>query len=339
MPDPSPSVMLWAMYALTTGTLSVGLDSAGYEVLSGIILVLACAGWLGAVAQALLLPPRPVPVSASAPAPASAPASVSAWRRETAAALAWVAATALVGTGFSAAGLQRPAAALLALATPLWAVLLVAAGRERRGTVFLRCVATQGLAVLGATLAAAESAAWLAHAALTLFWLGLVLYCLALFRFQPRQVAEGAGDHWLPGGALAVSALAGARLLSADSDRLYLWNDDDHAVLGRVTVTLLVLTAVACVALFTAELFWPRRRYDVRRWATVFSAVGTAAAALAVAAALDAPWLDALGEALLWITVAGWLGCTAWTITSARAGGRTGRVRSGARRFRSRARR
>ncbi|MEU2272886.1 hypothetical protein ABZ568_41880 [Streptomyces olindensis] len=314
MSDPSPSVTLWAMYALTTGTLSVGLDSAGYEVLSRIALVLACAGGLGAVAHALLLPPRPD------------------WRRDTATALTWVAATAVAGTGFAAAGLQRPAAALLALAAPLWAVLLVAAGRERRGTVFLRCVATQGLAALGATLAAAESAAWLAHAALTLFWLGLVLYCLALFRFQPRQVAEGPGDHWLLGGALAVSALAGARLISADSDRLYLWNDDDHAVLTRVTVTLLVLTAVCCVALFTAELFWPRRQYDVRRWATVFSAVGAAAAALAVAAALDAPWLDVLGEALLWIAVAAWLGCTAWTITSVRTGVRTGRVRSRARR-------
>ncbi|MEU0200499.1 MULTISPECIES: hypothetical protein [unclassified Streptomyces] len=314
MSDPSPSVTLWATYALTTGTLSVGLDAAGYEVLSRIALALACAGWLGAVAHALLRLPRP------------------AWRRASAAALTWVAATAVAGTGFSAAGLQRPAAALLALAAPLWAVLLVAAARERHGTVFLRCVATQSLAVLGATLAAAESVAWLAHAALTLFWLGLVLYCLALFRFEPRQVAEGPGDHWLLGGALAVSALAGARLLSVGSGRLYLWNDEDHAVLGRVTVTLLVLTAVCCVALFTAEFFWPRRRYDGRRWATVFGAVGTATAALAVAAAFDAPWLDVLGEALLWIAVAAWLGCTAWTVIWARAGARTGRVRSRARR-------
>ncbi|MFJ8592956.1 hypothetical protein [Streptomyces sp. NPDC093598] len=314
MSGPSPLVTLGAMYALTTGTLSVGLDSAGYGVLSRIVLVPACAAWAGSVAYAVLRLPR------------------SRWREQTPAALTFTAATALIGTGFSAAGWQRSAAALLALATLLWAVLLVVANPERRGTVFLRCAATQGLAVLGATLAAAESAAWLAHAAMVLFWPGLVLYCFALLRFQPRQVTEGRGDHWLAAGALALSALAGARLITADSDRLYLWNDDDHAVLSRVTVALLVLTLVCCVGLLTAELAWPRHGYDVTRWATVFTAVVTAVAALAVAAAFDAPWLDALGEVLLWMTVAAWLGCTAWAVASARAGARRSRVRSRARR-------
>ncbi|MEV3968983.1 hypothetical protein AB0K68_12670 [Streptomyces sp. NPDC050698] len=312
MPGLPLSAALCAMYALTTGALAVGLDSAGYETLSRVALVPACAAWAGAVAYAVLRPSRPR------------------WPQQTPAALTFTAATALIGTGFCAAGWQRSAAALLALAALLWAALLVAANPERRGTVFLRCAATQGLAVLGATLAAAESAAWLAHAAMVLFWPGLVLYCFALLRFPPREVTEGRGDHWLAAGALALSALAGARLISADSARLYLWNDDDHAVLGRVTAGLLVLTLVCCVGLLTAELAWPRHGYDVARWATVFTAVGTAVAALAVAAALDAPWLDALGEVLLWMTVAAWLGCTAWALTSARA--RPSRVRSRARR-------
>ncbi len=55
------------------------------------------------------------------------------------------------------------------------------------GSVFLCCVATQGLAVLGATPAAAESTAWLAHTALVLFFAGLALYGFALGRFEPRQ--------------------------------------------------------------------------------------------------------------------------------------------------------
>jgi hypothetical protein len=314
MSGPSPSVTLWATYALTTGALSGGLDSAGYEVLSRIALVPACAAWLVAVAHAVWRLPRAV------------------WRAQTPAALTFTAATALIGAGLSAAGLQRSAAALLALAALLWTLLLAAGGPARDGTVFLRCVATEALAVLGATLAAAESAAWLAHAALVLFWLGLVLYCLALFRFAPREITEGRGEQWLAGGALAVSALAGARLLGADSSRLYLWNDDDHAVLTRVTVALLVLTLVCWVALLTAALMWPRHGYDVRRWAGVFGAAVTAAAALAVAAALDVPWLDAVGEALLWIAVALWLACTARAAAAARAGTRPAAVRSRARR-------
>ncbi|MFE7898919.1 hypothetical protein ACFU3E_15640 [Streptomyces sp. NPDC057424] len=313
MSGPSPFATWWATYALATGVLPVGLDSAGFEVLSRITLTLACAAWLVAAAGL-------------------AQRAHGGRRAETPAALTTVAATAVLGTGFSVTGRQPLAEALLALATLLWVVLLTAETEGRRGTVFLRCVATQGLAMLGATLAAAEAAAWLAHAALVLFWLGLALYGFALFRFQPRQVEEGRGDHWLAAGALAFSALAAAKLLSADSARLYLWNEDNVSALRTTTVTLLVLALIACVALLLAELFWPRHHYDVRRWATVFAAAVTATAALAVAAALDVPWLDVAGEVLLWIAVAAWLGCTAWALASARAGARRSRVRSRARR-------
>lgn len=309
MSGPSPFATWWSTYALATGIVSVGLDSAGYAVLARITLALACAGWLGAAAGL-------------------AQRAHGEWRTETPAELTMVAATAVLGTGFLATGQQTLAAALLALAMVLWAVLLTTEAQGRRGTVFLRCVATEGLAVLGATLAAADAAAWLAHAALVLFWLGLTLYGFALFRFQPRQVEEGRGDQWLAAGALALSALAGARLLAADSPRLYLWNEENADVLRTTTVTLLVLALVACVALLLAELFWPRHRYDVRRWATVFAAVVTAEAALAVAAALGVPWLDVAGEVLLWIAVAAWLGCTVWALASARRS----RIRSRARR-------
>ncbi|MFB6843632.1 hypothetical protein ACFCXS_01965 [Streptomyces sp. NPDC056373] len=313
MSGPSPFAAWWATYALATGIVSAGLDSAGYAIPSRIALALACAAWLAAAAGLVQR-------------------THGEWRVETPAALTTVAATAILGTGFSAAGQQPVAEALLALAMVLWAVLLTAEAEGRRGTVFLRCVATQGLAVLGATLAAADAVAWLAHAALVLFWLGLALYCFALFRFQPRQVEEGRGDHWLAAGALAVSALAGAKVLGADSARLYLWNEENADTLRTTTVTLLVLALIACVALFLAELFWPRHHYDVRRWATVFAAVVTAAATLAVAAALDVPWLEVAGEVLLWIAVAVWLGCTTWALASARAGTRRLPVRSRARR-------
>ncbi|MFE1323368.1 hypothetical protein ACFW7K_07525 [Streptomyces sp. NPDC058735] len=314
MPGPSPSLTLWATYTLTTATVSVGLDSAGYEVLSRILLALSCASWLGAVAYAVLRLPG------------------TAWREETPAALTFTAATALVGTGFRAAGLRDTAAGLLALAALLWIPLLGARVPDRQGAVFLRCVATQGLAVLGAALAAAGSAAWLAYTALVLFWLGLALYVVALFRFRPRQMTDGAGEHWLAAGGLGVSALAGALLLGADRGGFPLWNDDDRTVLTRAAVALLVLTPVCCVVLLTAELMRPRHRYDVSRWATVFVVAVTAAAALALAAALDVPWLDGAGQALLWVAVAVWLGCTAWAVVSARAGGGVGRVRSRARR-------
>jgi hypothetical protein len=338
MPGPSPSTDWWAQRApsasaavLTTGTLSVGLDLAGYGVLSRIALGLACAAWLMLAVDftlRLLLAGTKLRSYAGVPGLVDTVAT---------AALTTVAATAVLGTGFSAVGSQALAAALLVLALLIWPVALARPAedgerRRRPGTVFARCMATQGLAVLGATLAATESAAWLAHAALVLFWLGLVLYILALARFDVRQVAEGRGDHWFVAGALALSALAGARLISSDSAHLYLWNVDDRGTLRHVTVALLVLTLACSAVLLAAEFLRPRPRTDIRRWATVFTWAKTATAALAVAAALDVSWLDGLGEVLLWVSVAAWLGVAAWAVASARAYVVPGRVRSRARR-------
>ncbi|MDH6517030.1 tellurite resistance protein TehA-like permease [Streptomyces sp. SAI-135] len=294
---------------MATGIISVGLHLSGHETLSRVTLVLACAAWLGLAAEFVS---RLLRERARWVADAGTPGALTA-----------VAATTVLGTGLSVLGRQTLAEALLALSALLWPplIVLVVGHWKRRmpGGVFLCCVATQGLAVLGATLAAAESAAWLAHTALVLFWLGLVLYGVALFHFDLRQVLRGPGDQWIAGGALAISALAGSKLIAADSARLYLWNDDDLGVLRAVTVALLVLDLAWYAVLLAAECVRPRLRYDVRRWATVFPMGMTAAATLSVAAAVDIPWLRTPGEVLLWISVAAWLAVAAGAVDSARA--------------------
>ncbi|MDH6607849.1 tellurite resistance protein TehA-like permease [Streptomyces sp. SAI-208] len=294
---------------MATGIISVGLHLSGHETLSRVTLVLACAAWLGLAAEFVS---RLLRERARWVADAGTPGALTA-----------VAATTVLGAGLSVLGRQTLAEALLALSAllrPPLIVLVVGHWKRRMpGGVFLCCVATQGLAVLGATLAAAESAAWLAHTALVLFWLGLVLYGVALFHFDLRQVLRGPGDQWIAGGALAISALAGSKLIAADSARLYLWNDDDLGVLRAVTVALLVLDLAWYAVLLAAECVRPRLRYDVRRWATVFPMGMTAAATLSVAAAVDIPWLRTPGEVLLWISVAAWLAVAAGAVDSARA--------------------
>ncbi|MFD9001330.1 tellurite resistance/C4-dicarboxylate transporter family protein [Streptomyces sp. NPDC059582] len=321
MPRTSPLRAWWAhgrpaagAAVLATGILSVALQLTGYEVLSRTALVLACAAWLALAAgfAVQLLWARENWVSCAC----------------TPAALTSVAATAVLGTRFSVLGRQTLAEALLALAAVLWPVLLVVVLRhwERRmpGAVFLGCVATQGLAVLCATLAGALSTAWLAHAALVLFLCGLVLYCLGLAHFDLRQAVEGAGDQWVAGGALSISALAGARLLAADGPRLYLWNDDDRGALRVMTVGLLALDVCWYVVLLAAELLRPRLGYDVLRWSTAFPMGMTATAALSVASAVGVPWLKAVGEVLLWIAVAVWLAVAVAAVRAA-----SGAVRAG----------
>ncbi|MFE2264143.1 tellurite resistance/C4-dicarboxylate transporter family protein [Streptomyces griseosporeus] len=292
---------------MATGIVSVGLHLTGYETLSRLALALAAAAWLALAARfaAELLRDR------------------ARWTAEarTPAALTSAAATAVLGTRVAALDRSALAGALLALATVVWAALI---GRVVRrwergmtGAVFLGCVATQGLAVLGATLAAEETTGWLARAAMVVFWLGLVLYVLALPRFDPRQVLRGAGDQWVAGGALAICALAGSKLLAADGPRLNLWNDDARGVLRTVTATLLVLDLCWYVVLLAAEVARPRPHYDERRWATVFPMGMTAAATLSVAAALDVPWLKGPGEVLLWGAVAAWLAVAVGAVRSA----------------------
>lgn len=283
---------------MATGILSFGLRLTGYVVLSQVTLVLASVAWLALTTDfvvRLLLDRERWLAEAGTPA-----------------ALTAVSATTVLGTRFSAAGWQALAAAALALAALLWPVLLVDVVRHWRGrrrmsgTVFLSSVATQGLAVLGATLARADTLAWLAHAALLMFWLGLAVYVFTFGQFDTRQVMTGAGDQWVAGGALAIAALAGARLLAAD-DHQYLWNGDDRGALRTVAVIQLILAAVWYVVLLAGEVLRPRLHYDVRRWSTVFPMGMTAVAALSVGSAADVPWLRGAGQVLLWIAVAVWL--------------------------------
>ncbi|MEW2621095.1 tellurite resistance/C4-dicarboxylate transporter family protein [Streptomyces sp. NPDC048106] len=283
---------------MATGILSTDLHLTGDEALSLAALALAGVIWVvlavGFVRR-LLLDRRRWAAEARSPG-----------------ALTAVAATAVLASRLAVLGRRPLAEALLALAAVLWAVLLPVVVRHWRprmpGSVFLCCVATQGLVVSAAGLAAAEHTAWLAHTALVLFWLGLVLYALALLRFDPRQLLEGAGDHWVSGGALAISALAGAGLLAAgNTSGLYLWNEDDRDALRTTTVALLVVCLAAYAVLVVAEAVRPRFRYDQRRWATVFPLGMTAAATLSVATAVGVPWLRGPGRVLEWVAVAVWL--------------------------------
>ncbi|MFB7174041.1 tellurite resistance/C4-dicarboxylate transporter family protein [Streptomyces sp. NPDC056254] len=277
---------------MATGIISVALHMTGHQALSLVAFAMAVALWLVLAVDftARLLGDR-----GRFRAEADTPAALTA-----------VAATAVVGTRLSLFGWQTAAAALLVLAALVWPGLLLNVVRHWRrgmpGGAFLGCVATQGLAVLAAALAAVDRQDWLARAALAAFCLGLVLYVAALFRFDLHEVAGGAGDHWVAGGALSISALAGSRLTASP-----VWSGWEHTALRTVTLVALTVSLGWYVVLLTAELRHPRPRYDIRRWATVFPLGMTSTACLSVAEPAGIAWLVPLGEILLWIAVGAWL--------------------------------
>jgi tellurite resistance protein TehA-like permease len=136
------------------------------------------------------------------------------------------------------------------------------------------------------------------------FVVGLVLYAFVVARFDWRQLAVGAGDHWVLAGALAITSLAAAQVLLASAHL---------GLLPRVQVPLRALdlgvwaaAMLGYAVLVVCELRWPRPRYDIRRWATVFPLGMAAAASFAVARVERLPALTVLGHVLLWPALAAW---------------------------------
>jgi len=166
---------------------------------------------------------------------------------------------------------------------------------------FVLTVATQGLAVLGATLAARDGAAWLLIAAVAALILGLAFYLVTVTRFAPRELLTGHGDQWVAGGALAISALACVKIIQA-SDALGRLT----SLHGFLTVVALVLWCLAMLwlgPLIAAEALRPRLSYDVRRWATVFPLGMYAASSFALSQVTGITWISTFARVWTWLAV------------------------------------
>jgi hypothetical protein len=142
------------------------------------------------------------------------------------AAFTGIASTCVLGSAFAVHGYYPVAAGLLGLGAVGWALLAVpVVGRWKTpqvGGSFLVAVATQGVVVLSATLAARDGVGWLLVAAVVAWILGLSAYVVTLTRFDLRQLLTGRGDQWIAGGALAISALAGVPSVDVEHDGIVL---------------------------------------------------------------------------------------------------------------------
>jgi tellurite resistance protein TehA-like permease len=232
------------------------------------------------------------------------------------AALTGVAATAVLGARATGLGWSGVAAALLVIATVLWLILLPLVlsrpSDSGAGVAFMSTVSTQSLAVLVAQLAVPMHASWLLYAGLTFLGLGLVLYGFVLARFDLRQLLVGRGDHWVSGGALAISTLAAARITLGAREL--------HALAGAagwlrgLTLVLWALSATWLPALIVAEAARPRLGYDLRRWATVFPVGMYAACSFEVGRASALPAIVRFADVWTWVALAVWLIVAAGTV-------------------------
>lgn len=277
-----------------TGIVSIGLSLDGQETLSRVLLALDVATWL---TLAVLLPAR-------------------AWRDRdrfrrdlsTPAAFTAVAGTAVLGTRLSLLGWGWAGVGLLVVALGVWLGLVGPVLRQWRtptvGASFILTVGTESLALLAATLGHEYRAEWLLAAALAPFLLGLCFYPWILRRFDFGQLAAGAGDHWVTGGALAISTVVAGRITLG-----YETVAPGGGALGLlrgVSLGLWMVTMLWLPVLVAVELRWPRLRYGVRRWSTVFPVGMYAACSFVIGAAFPAAALTSFAEVWIWVAVAVW---------------------------------
>jgi tellurite resistance protein TehA-like permease len=272
-----------------SGIVSIDLYSDHQPVLSAIMLWFAAGAWL---LLAVVLGARLVYQRDRFALEASSPAS-----------LTGIAGTAVLGTRLAVQDYHVAAVALLAVSGLGWALLLMPVLRHWKtptvGISFVLCVATEGLAVLGATLAITYRAGWLVSAAVPVLVLGLAFYVFTAARFDLRELLTGHGDHWVAGGALAISALAAGQITDA-AGALGQFSEQ-HRIL---TTSTLVLWCVAMVWLFplvTGEVLRPRLSYDVRRWATVFPLGMYAACSVATGQVTGITGIPEFGHVWTWV--------------------------------------
>ena len=271
----------WAV-VMGSGIVSVDLAVIGQVILSGVLLWFAVAVWVLLLVRLL--------------------SSASRLRQEfrAPAILGGVAGTAVLGTRFAVQGDEFLAAVLLVVAALWLAAALPPVIRHWQtpatGTSFLLSVAFQGISVLCATLAVAGRVSWLIYVAIAACAAGLACYVIIAWQFDRRELGAGAGDHWVAGGAVAISTLAAGKITLGA--RFWL------GAFAEVTLALWCLAMIWLLVLVASELRKPRLGYDVRRWATVFPVGMFAACSFVTGQVSGLSGITAFARAWTWVALA-----------------------------------
>ncbi|MGH3207452.1 MAG: tellurite resistance/C4-dicarboxylate transporter family protein [Trebonia sp.] len=217
---------------------------------------------------------------------------------------------------------------LAALALAGWLVLMPLAvfdvgSRPRadlrahaHGAWLLPSVATAGLAATAANLSAGLATPWLLVTGAAVWILGVLLYlavtALIAWRalaapFVPREVTP---DSWILMGALAITALAGDRVLAAE--RVLGWPTSLQEVSVVLTYGAWVLAGLWIPVLLYAEVWRTDQvpgslRYQGVWWSAVFPLGMYSTASYATATELHMHSLITISLVIFWIAFTVWI--------------------------------
>jgi hypothetical protein len=224
-----------------------------------------------------------------------------------------VAGTAVLATGLAQVGWTHLGTVLLATSLALWLALiggvLVRFKPPATGVSLMITVSTESLAVAATAIATQAHARWLVAAALVPLAAGLVLYGRVIARFNFGELAEGCGDQWVTGGALAISAFAASRIALAAQD-LDTLGDLAGSIEG-VSIALWVASVLWLAPLIAGEAVRPRPRYHLARWSTVFPLGMYATASFDVGKLASAPALLSFASVWTWVALGAWTAASA----------------------------
>ncbi len=305
---------------MASGILSVGMELEGYTTLS-VLLLVACAtafvGLLGLTAW------RFVSYRAATVGDFLDP-------RRAFGFFTFVAGTNVLGVRLGMGGHSTATAVLLALAGAAWLVLgyvvpwTAVLGPQTRpvvatanGTWFIWVVASQSVAVAAASIepVVSNGRRELALLAVVSWSVGVFLYAAAgvfvslrlmLYDFGPEELTP---PYWVAMGALAITVLAGARIVEmADAPMV-------DATRGLIAGLAVVFWGFATwlIPVLVAAGWWrhvSRRiplRYEATLWSIVFPLGMYAVAGIYLGEADRLPLVGAVGSAELWVAFAAWL--------------------------------
>ena len=273
----------WGAFVMATGIIAVGMKLSGHGPIADALLAVSALGWL-VLATAFLY---------------GLVARTDEWWLETRqlGALTAVGASNVLAAALETVlGWRLVPLLLWIVASTLWVVLISRIlgrlpPRAPVGLVFLLTVATESVSLVASSLAVAYDADWFVYLAFALWVIGIAFYLLIeLHDFDHRRIMTGPGDQWVFAGAVAITVLAGGKLITAVQTQ---------DVLGGLAHDLRVAVLVAWVVampmllvLAWSEFAFPRLAYSALRWATVFPVGMFAAATLVASKALGMAWMD-----------------------------------------------
>jgi tellurite resistance protein TehA-like permease len=304
---------------MASGIVSLGLHLGGFDALSAALFA------VGAVAYAVLV-------------------GLNVWRfaafrgamaddfrdpRRAFGFFTFVAGTNVLGVRAAAEGWHDLTAGLLLVGGLVWLVLgytvpwSAVLGREERpvlltanGTWFIWVVASQSVAVSAATLEVVLTDLRPALAVLAvLSWsVGVFTYAataifvslrLMLYRIDPVEFDP---PYWVSMGAVAITIVAGARIVEMESTPIV---DASRGLVAGLSVFFWCF-ATWLIPVLVAAGWWRHAlrgvplRYEATMWSIIFPLGMYAVASVSLGRADRLPIVEAIGDAWLWVAVAAW---------------------------------